>query len=259
VHESIYSVVGMKVRAVVVDDEELARAHLCKMLSDADVDVLAEGESGLEALNLAESLRPDLLFLDIQMPDITGMQTAAAVENLDFKTKVVFVTGYSEFAVEAFDREAFDYLIKPVAPERLGRTVERAQKLLSTERLDAEFRDPARKPSGLTPLQRLPVRTDYSIKLLRLEEIEYAVARDKKVYVRSNGTEHRTYYTLTQLGQLLPVGDFMRIHSSAMVRLDAVDSVNFLGNHTYSVTLASGAILPVGRAYYPGLQARLGI
>lgn len=249
----------MKVRAIVVDDEELARAHLCKMLREADVEVLAEGESGIEALNLSESLRPDVLFLDIQMPDMTGLQTAAAVENLDVKPKVVFVTGYSEFAIEAFEREAFDYLIKPVAPERLSKTIDRAQKRLAVERQNEAVSSAAIETSNLTPMQRLPVRTDYSIKLLRIEDIECAVSREKRVFVRTHGVEQRTYYTLTQLESLLPKTEFMRIHASALVRVSSIESVNFLGNHTYSVTLSSSAVLPVGRTFYAELQARLGI
>jgi DNA-binding LytR/AlgR family response regulator len=94
---------------------------------------------------------------------------------------------------------------------------------------------------------------------LKLEEIEYAVSRDKKVYVRTSGVEHRTYYTLTQLETLLPAKDFMRIHASAMVRLSLIESVNFLGNHTYSVTLTGSVVVPLGRTYYADLQARLGL
>ena len=247
----------MTLRCVVIDDEELARAHLCKMLSDADVDVIAQGENGLEALSLTEAIQPDLVFLDIQMPDMTGMQAAAALENFDEPPHVVFVSGYSEYAIEAFDRQAFDYLIKPVAPERLARTLERVSKVIAANR---PGKTEATAPSQhLTPLQRLPVRTDYSIKLLRLDEIECAFSRDRKVYVKVSGVEHRTYYTLSQLETLLPPAEFMRIHASAMVRLARIDAVNFLGNHTYSVTLQGGSVLPVGRVYYADLQARLGI
>jgi len=249
----------MKLRAIVIEDEELARAHLCKLLRDADVDVVGEGENGIDALNLYESLTPELLFLDIQMPDMTGMQAAAALENFDPAPNVVFVTGYSEYAIEAFERNAFDYLIKPVAPERLALTLDRALRKIELDRptVPPVHSQELRPPLG--QLQRLPVRTDYSIKLLRLEEIESAVSREKRVYVRTNGVEHRTYYTLTQLEVLLPPDDFVRIHASAMVRLSLIESVNFLGNHTYSVTLSSGLVLPIGRTYYADLQSRLGL
>src|ERR1700733_3718688 len=103
----------MKLRAVVIDDEELARAPLSKMLADQGLEVVGLGETGVDALQLSESLKPDLLFLDIQMPDMTGMQAAAAIDNFEEAPRLVFVTGYSEYALEAFEREAFDYLIKP--------------------------------------------------------------------------------------------------------------------------------------------------
>jgi DNA-binding LytR/AlgR family response regulator len=105
----------------------------------------------------------------------------------------------------------------------------------------------------------LPVRTDYAIKLIRVEDIEFAVARDKKVYVRSGEVEQKTYYTLQQLERLLPANEFLRIHSSALVRLSRVEELNFLGNHTYSVTLTGGTVLPVGRTYYAELQRQFGI
>ncbi len=247
----------MPFRSVIIDDEELARAHLRMMLVDNGLEVVAEGETGINAIDLAERFQPDVLFLDIQMPDMTGMQAAAALQNLDKAPKIVFVTGYSKYAVEAFDREAFDYLIKPAEPERLRLTLNRLSQ--SQERAESQSAPEEQQASDLTPLQRLPVRSDYSIRLLKIEQIECAVSRERKVYVRSAGVEHRTYYTLTQLETLLPKAEFMRIHASALVRLELIESVNFLGNHTYSVTLAGGMVLPVGRTIYPDLQVRLGI
>ena len=243
-------------RAIVIDDEELARAHLGKMLRDLGVEVVAEGESGLEALRLTEAHRPDILFLDIQMPDMTGLQAAANLNSEKDQPMVVFVTGYSEHALEAFDRQALDYLIKPVAPERLEQTLMRVRSLMEKKvSPDVEgFSTPE-----LNPLKRLPVRTDYAIKLLRIDEIEFAVSRDKKVIVKTNGCEQRTYYTLSQLEELLPKDEFMRIHLSAIVRVGLIESVNFLGNHTYSVTLSGGVVLPIGRTDYADLQRRLGL
>jgi len=249
----------MNLRAVVIDDEELGRAHLCKMLRDAEVDVVAEGENGIDALNLSESHNPDIVFLDIQMPDMTGMQAAAALENFDRPPRVAFVTGYSEYAIGAFELHAFDYLIKPVAPERLEKTLDRTRKSMEAGKEPSIQDSSPTDAHAIAPLSRLPIRTDYSIKLLRFEEIDYAVSRDKKVYVRASGTEHRTYYSLLQLEGLLPPAEFMRLHLSALVRLSCIESVNFLGNHTYSITLSGGTVLPVGRTFYPALQARLGI
>lgn len=245
----------MSLRAVLIDDEELARAHLRKMLHEADVEVLGEGESGQDAFSLTETFRPDVLFLDIEMPDMSGIEAAAAVENLQCPPHVVFVTGYSEYAIQAFERQAFDYLMKPVAPDRLAVTISRARKLSEPE---TGFEQP-HVALELKSRRRLPVRTDYAIRLLKFDQIECAVARDKKVYVYVNGAEQRANYTLTQLESLLPRDEFMRIHASAIARIDLIDAVNFLGNHTYSVTLSRGEVLPVGRGYYSELQRRLGV
>jgi len=241
--------------AVVVDDEPLARAHLIRLLLPYEIDVIGEGKTGIEALNLIEELRPDMVFLDIQMPDLTGLQAAAALNELGVAPMVIFVTGFSEHAAKAFEHAAFDYLLKPVTPERLALTMARVRKNLTM----ASPKTSPIKDEELTPLARLPVRTDYAIKLIRVEEIDCAVARDKKVYVKTSNAEQKTYYTLSQLEHLLPPALFMRVHASVIVRLSAIEELNFLGNHTYSVKLAGSVVLPVGRNQFAELQRRLGV
>ncbi len=242
--------------ALIIDDEPPARSLLRRMLESQRVEVVGEGGSGVEALNLSESLKPDLVFLDIQMPDLTGLQAAAALIHMDPSPRIVFVTGFSQHAPKAFEYAAFDYLLKPVEPDRLALTLTRASKSLSQAKnaLPAEV-----KPGDLAPAKRLPVRTDYAIKLLRVEEIDFALAREKKVYLRAGGVDLKTYYTLVQLEGLLPANEFARTHASAIVRLSRIEELNFLGNHTYSVTLTDESVLPVGRTYYPELLKRLGL
>ena len=109
------------------------------------------------------------------------------------------------------------------------------------------------------PLRRLPVRTDYAIRLLRLEEIVCALAREKRVFVRTGETELRTYYTLTQLESLLPSERFLRIHDSCIVNIELLDQILFLGNHSYAIQLTDGLRLPVGRSRFSELQRRLGL
>jgi two-component system LytT family response regulator len=242
--------------AIVVEDEPLARSHLTRMLRALDVEIVGEGKSGVDALNLCETVGADVLFLDIQMPDLTGLQAAAAISHMVSPPILIFVTGFSEYAPKAFEFAAFDYLLKPVEPDRLALALTRARKRLADKRHAASVEIKGR---DLAPAQRLPVRTDYAVKLIRVDQIDYATAREKKVFLRVGEEEHKTYYTLVQLENLLPPHEFMRIHASAIVRLSRIEAVNFLGNHTYSVTLSDGAVLPVGRTFYPELQRRLGI
>lgn len=275
---------------MIVDDEPLARAHLSRMLTAQGVQVAAEADNAATALQLAEDLRPDIVFLDIQMPGLTGMQMATALLHLDAPPLVVFVTGYSEYALDAFDRNALDYLLKPLSPDRLARTLARARERITNRQnradraqlsgsatVSANAEAESKEQDGVgtlsvsfvkstasgekvpTVLRRLPIRENYAVRLVRVEEILCAVAREKRVFVRTAGGEHRTYYTLTQLETLLPPGLFLRIHDSCLVQIEQVEEILFLGNHTYRVRLSDGELLPVGRARYPELQRRLGL
>jgi two-component system LytT family response regulator len=250
----------MMLTALIVDDEPLARTHLRRLLEAQQVEVIGEAENAAQALQRAEDLRPHLLFLDIQMPGLTGMQAASALLYLEEAPLLIFVTGFSEHAVAAFEHDALDYLVKPVAPDRLAKTLVRARERLANHAL----RDRARarvmqQAQETSPLRRLPVRKDYTVHLVRVEEVVYAFAREKRVFVRTAGHEHRTYYTLTQLETLLPSDRFVRIHDSYLVNLDFIEEILFLGNHSYAVRLSDGSQLPVGRTRYPELQRRLGL
>jgi DNA-binding LytR/AlgR family response regulator len=251
--------------AIVADDEPLVRLHLRRMLEQQGIGVLGEADDATSVLQMTEALHPDVLFLDIQMPLLSGMQTASALECIDRPPLVVFVTGYSEHAAEAFDHGALDYLLKPVSAERLARTLTRARQRLAAERsLRNEAADEVRqRPAAplLQPLRRIPVRTDYAVRLIRIEEVRYAAARQKAVFLHTTTSEAplRTYFTLTQLDALLPPETFVRIHDSYIVNLDAVEELSFLGNHTYSVRMLDGESLPVGRTRYASFRERLGL
>jgi DNA-binding LytR/AlgR family response regulator len=246
--------------ALIVDDEPLARVHLRRLLEAQGVEVIGESENAARALEQTEDLRPDLLLLDIQMPGLTGMQMASALLHLDPAPLLIFVTGYSEHAVAAFEHDALDYLVKPVSADRLAKTLVRArERLADTQaRREAQQRISERVVAA-PPLRRLPVRADYVVHLLRVEDIVCAVAREKRVFVRTKGSEFRTYYTLTQLEALLPKDQFLRIHDSCLVNLDQVEELLFLGNHAYEVRLSNDQRLPVGRTRYAELQRRLGL
>lgn len=255
---------------LIVDDEPLARIHQRRLLEAQGVVTVDEAESVAEGLQKAEDLYPDVLFLDIQMPGLSGLQMAAALQSLDNPPLIIFVTGYSEYALAAFEHSAFDYLVKPLTPERLARTLLRARARLA-ERLptnqsanDARSirqvdREPAPTASVSPPLTRLPIREDGSVRLLRLHEILSVSAREDRTYVRTSEEEYRTYYTLKQLELLLPVQRFVRVHESYLVNTEEVAELHFLGNHAYVVRLSNGMQIPVSRSRYPHLKHLLGI
>ncbi|HEV2474179.1 MAG TPA: LytTR family DNA-binding domain-containing protein, partial [Chthonomonadales bacterium] len=247
----------MPITSLVVDDEPLARAHLKRLLEIQMVVVLAEAEDAETALQLADDLGPDLAFLDVQMPGISGLQLAAMLANTQSPPLCVFVTGYSEHAIAAFERGALDYLVKPISPERLSKTLARARDRLQSgwARVDTELQ--AAAPAA--PLTRLPVRLDYSVQFIRIQDILFAAARDKRVFLQTDTGEWRTYYTLSQLETLLPAEQFARVHDSYIVCVDEIGSIQFLGNHSYTIQLRNGRQLPVGRTRYAELCRRLGV
>jgi DNA-binding LytR/AlgR family response regulator len=249
--------------ALIVDDEPLARAHLNRLLQANQVEVRGEAGDAADALQKAEDLRPDLLFLDIRMPGVDGLQLASALVQLDAPPLVVFATGYYEHAVQAYERDALDYLLKPVSPDRLLVTLARARSRLadqiSRRQASETIQAHAIQAAPQSPLRRLPVRGDYAVRLIRVEEIICAVARDKRVFVHTAEGEHRTYYTLTQLESMLPGHQFLRVHDSCIANLDMVEEILFLGNHSYELRLSDQRLLPVGRTRYSELQRRLGM
>lgn len=250
----------MQLRAVVVDDEELARKHLCRMLLNGGIEVVAEGETGMEALRLCKEHKPDILFLDIRIADLNGIQAAEALGHFVEPPLIVFVTAYAKYASEAIEWNAFDYLVKPVIPERLSRTIERAFRRLTLRNIaQTEPSAGSTARSSNKQPRRLPVRTRAGVNLLNIEEIEYAVCNNKSVIVRVGGKDHRVNYSVAELEALLPADEFVRVHASVLARLELIDSFNFLGNHAYSVTMRSGLTLPVGRNHHARLKRRLGI
>ncbi len=246
--------------ALIVDDEPLARAHLRRLLDAQQIQTVGEAENAMQALQGVEDLHPDLLFLDIRMPGLNGMQVASALLHRKDAPLLIFVTGYSEHAVSAFEHDALDYLVKPVAPDRLAKTLLRARERLANNRLRRDARERVlQQAAGTPPLRRLPIREEYAVRLVRVEEIVCAAARDKRVFVHTAQGEHRTYYTLTQLETLLPPEQFLRVHDSCLVNLERIEEVLFLGNHSYALRLTGGLQVPIGRTRYPELQRRLGL
>ena len=250
----------MKLTAVIVDDEPLARDYLRRQIERQFVQVVGEAESAVEALPLVQALIPDLLFLDIRLPDLTGMQCANALLQLDTAPQIIFVTAYAEYAVDAFEYGALDYLVKPVPPERLAAALARARERLTDLAARQRASETASGRAALgARIPRLPIREDNGVRLVRLDEIIYATARDKHVYVTTASSEHRTFYTLTQLEKLLPAEKFFRIHDAWLVSLDNIEELCFLGNHSYVLRLSDKQLVPVSRYRYADLQRRLGL
>jgi len=219
-----------RVRALIADDEPRARQFLEKLLEEqTEVEVVATAHGGGDALALIEKHKPDVAFLDIHMPDLSGLEVARHL-SLEEMPVVVFVTAYDRYAVEAFELAALDYVLKPLKRERLSEAVRRVVSEVREGHRSKRARDlraaldsPALQ-GAMPPLKRLPVRHRREIKLLELDQVPLVFSRDRLVLARAEGREYLVDYTLQELESRLPQDRFVRVHRAALVNLDAVES-----------------------------------
>ncbi len=220
-----------RLRVVIADDEPRARQFLEKLLGEHEqVEVVGVARGGAEALQLIAKQRPDVAFLDIHMPDLSGLEVARHLKGEDAPI-IVFVTAYDQHAIEAFELAALDYVLKPIRRERLSETVQRvareAQQGARRSGNAAAVREALASDTvreNAPPLLRLPVRHRREVKLLDLADVPLVFSRDRLVLARSEGKEFLVDYTLQELEGRLPEGQFVRVHRGALVNVNAIES-----------------------------------
>ncbi len=234
-------------RALIVDDEPLAREELRLLLEAAGgIEVLAECGNALEALPAVHRLKPDVLFLDIQMPRISGLELVGMLDPAQLP-QIVFITAYDEYALRAFDEQALDYLLKPVDPARLQRTLQRLQQPAA----------PSAVPDSLlTPLQSIPCSGHNRILLLPLAEVEYVfsdLAGNHVVTASREGTTELTLRTLEARSALL------RCHRQYLLNPAQIAEILLLDGGLAEVVTRSGRKVPVSRRFLRPLKEQLAI
>ena len=241
-------------RAIVVDDEELARSVVRELLAaHSDIQVIAECVNGFEAVKAVAEHKPDLLFLDVQMPKLTGFDV---LELIGEDVAVIFVTAYDEFAMKAFDVHAVDYLLKPVGKERLDAAVERAKARIGEKKpAAAELAAAARQPG--TFAERIVVKDGTKVTLIPAAKLDYAEAQDDYVALAAEGKKHLKQQTIASLEASLDPQLFVRIHRSYVVNLERVARIEPYGKDSRLAILTSGIRLPVSRTGYARLKALL--
>ncbi|MEM7048720.1 MAG: LytTR family DNA-binding domain-containing protein [Acidobacteriota bacterium] len=254
-----------RLRVLIVDDEPLARRRLLRLLTERDnVEVIGECSDGREALQAFFRQRPDLVFLDVQMPGLDGI---ALIEEagLHSSTAIVFVTAFDRYALEAFEHQAVDFLLKPFSNERFERALSRAIERLRQRDVEKLNQRLVRALEGLeegrpadTPLAgRIPVRTRGKVRFVHYDEIEWVEAAGS--YVRLHGRERSWLArgTMKSLEAQFPEGKFLRVHRSAIVRLDDVAELAPTTHGDLVLTMRSGARVRLGRTYRERAVARL--
>jgi len=247
-------------RAVIVDDEELARALLREYVaSSTGVEVLAECANGFEAVKAISEKKPDLVFLDVQMPKLDGFEV---LELIGQEVAVIFVTAFDQYAMRAFDEHAVDYLLKPFGLERFQKALERARRRLGEnpssipKALPAtELARAARPPQEY--LQRIVVKDGARVHIIPIERLDYAEAQDDYVSLHSQGKAYLKEQTISSLEAALDPERFVRIHRSTIVNLERVAKIEPYAKDSRVAVLSDGAQLPVSRAGYERLRALL--
>jgi len=244
-----------KWKALIVDDEELARQLLREMLtSHPEIEIVAECASGMEAVKAAAEHKPDLLFLDVQMPKLTGFDVLELIEREGLA--VIFVTAYDQYAMKAFDVHAVDYLLKPFSRERFEAALERAKNQGPKKALDAmELSAASRAPGQFA--ERIVVKDGTKVTLIPVAKLDYAEALDDYVSLVSEGKKHLKQQTISGLELVLNPALFVRIHRSYLVNLERVARIEPYGKDSKVAILTNGIKLPVSRTGFTRLKKLL--
>ena len=249
----------MTIRAMIVDDERHARQKMRTLLEqERDVSVVGECRNGTEAVAAIREHKPDLVFLDIEMPGCDGFEVLR--ETAPAARQIVFVTAYDHYAVRAFEVQALDYLLKPFDRDRLASTLERVRERLRSgedlqERLKS-FLDQVKPRTGTR--DRLMIRSSGRITFIKATDVEWIEAADNYVRIHSGKESHLIRETMANLESDLDRRRFVRVHRSAIVNVDAIAEIRSMFHGDYSIRLRTGAEIPLGRTFRDRLEAVLG-
>ncbi|HXJ03986.1 MAG TPA: LytTR family DNA-binding domain-containing protein [Candidatus Acidoferrum sp.] len=252
----------MKIRTLIVDDEPLGRERISSLLcGDHEVDVIGECADGRQAIAAIEECKPDLVFLDVQMPEVDGFGVVDAICS-ERMPVIIFVTAYDRYAVKAFEVHALDYLLKSFDRERFAAALRRAKEEIGrlrggalNERLAGLIEDLQAKKDRLT---RLVIKSAGRIVFLRIEEIDWIEAADNYVRVHAGREAHLIRETLQSLEKRLDPAIFLRIHRSSLVNLNRIRELQPIFHGDYAVKLIDGTELTLSRNYREKLLQPLG-
>ncbi len=244
-----------QIKALIIDDEELARELVKNYIrSIPEIDIIGECSNGFEGMKAIQELKPQLIFLDIQMPKLNGFEM---LEILDDTPEVIFITAHNEYAIKAFETNAVDYLLKPYSAERLAESVQKAverikQKEERTENIQKLIRQPL-----TDKLERIVVKTGSKIKVIPVEKINYLEAQDDYVMIYTDEGKHLKQATMSFFEENLDKNTFIRIHRSYIAKIDQVMQLEPYGKETYVAKMKNGISLKVSKNGLKNLKQKL--
>jgi two-component system, LytTR family, response regulator len=244
-----------RISVVIVDDEAPARDIVAAYLKPfAQIDVAAQCANGFEALKVVQELKPDILFLDVQMPKITGIEL---MEVMDNPPVVVFTTAYDEFAIKAFELNAVDYLLKPFSQDRFAKALEKAMARVGQQAPATTYNLNVTGADDEKMLPRIVVKNGANIKVIPVGEVLFIEAQEDYVMVHTSGGRYLKDQTMAYYETHLPPDKFVRIHRSTIVNVDTIERLEAYDKETYLAIVPPAHKLKVSRAGYKRLKETL--
>lgn len=244
-----------KIRAIIIEDEELGRELIKNYLKDqAEIDIIAECENGFEGIKVIQELKPDLAFLDIQMPKLNGFEM---LEILDELPEIIFTTAYSQYAIQAFEMNAVDYLLKPFSKDRLLNALIKAVQRIQTNQPGSENINKLIQHPLEEIIERVVVKSNTKISVIPVERIVYLEAEDDYVMIYTREGKHLKQATMKYFEEHLDPKEFMRVHRSFIVRIDQVVQLEPYGKDSYVAKLKDGASVHISKSGFKTLKEKL--
>lgn len=248
-----------KLRAVIIEDEELGREVVKNYLKEIDlVELIAECENGFEGAKIINDQKPDLVFLDIQMPKLNGFEMLEIIDSSN-RPEIIFTTAYNQFAIQAFELNAIDYLLKPFSKERFFEAIHKAIDRRRTRPLASNsvvYSKLAQQPITET-LERVVVKSNHKIHVIPVSKIKYLEAQDDYVMLYTTDGKHLKQGTMKYFEDNLDSNEFLRVHRSYIVRIDQVNQLEPYGKDSYVVRLKDSTAIKISKSGLKSLKEKL--
>jgi two-component system, LytTR family, response regulator len=243
------------VKAIIIEDEELARVLIKNYLKDLEnFEIIEECENGFEGIKAINELKPDIVLLDIQMPKLNGFEMLELIEN---PPEIIFTTAYNQYAIQAFELNAVDYLLKPYSKDRLLAAVEKARaRIQSNTPPSTQMANLVHHPLTET-LERIVVKSGTKIKVVPVSKIRYLEAQDDYVMIYTDEGKHLKQGTMKSFEDHLDPGQFIRVHRSYIVRIDQVVQLEPYAKDSYVAKLKDEVVIKVSKSGLKSLRGKL--
>ncbi|MGT2934177.1 LytR/AlgR family response regulator transcription factor [Streptococcus catagoni] len=242
-------------KVAIIDDEPLARMELNYLLQQtSEVEAIFEGESVDDAFQIILTHQPDLLFLDIHLTDESGLDLAKRLSKIPQPPLIIFATAYDNHAVEAFEVNALDYILKPFEERRIQMAIQKAQKALESKKAKTY-----EKPRSDRPAERLTIETDERIYLIAFTDILYCEVQGKLTTLYTKKGDYTSHTSLSSIEKSLNSERFIKVHRAYIINQEEIKEIQPWFNQTYQLTMSNGGKVPVSRSFLKNFKERLGL